>query len=167
METSAVSSPKKRPDFLTVICILTFIGSGFGIINNVTNYLNADVLTEMGKQAIDQNREKVDSESSGEGKKLADQMMSGASAMMDKKKLKQNYLLTVLSNIMTLAGALLMFRLRKSGYWLYVAGIVVLVATPVVIFGTGNLLSMSITMLFAAIGILFIILYSLQLRHLH
>ena len=167
METSAVSSPKKRPDFLTVICILTFIGSGFGIINNVTNYLNADVLTEMGKQAIDQTREKVDSESSGEGKKLADQMMSGASAMMDKKKLKQNYLLTVLSNIMTLAGALLMFRLRKSGYWLYVAGIVVLVATPVVIFGTGNLLSMSITMLFAAIGILFIILYSLQLRHLH
>ena len=167
METSAVSSPKKRPDFLTVICILTFIGSGFGIINNVTNYLNADVLTEMGKQAIDQNREKVDSESSGEGKKLADQMMSGASAMMDKKKLKQNYLLTVLSNIMTLAGALLMFRLRKSGYWLYVAGIVVLVATPLVIFGTGNLLSMSITMLFAAIGILFIILYSLQLRHLH
>ena len=167
METSAVSSPKKRPDFLTVICILTFIGSGFGIINNVTNYLNADVLTEMGKQAIDQNREKVDSESSGEGKKLADQMMSGASAMMDKKKLKQNYLLTVLSNIMTLAGALLMFRLRKSGYWLYVAGIVVLVATPVVIFGTGNLLSMSITMLFAAIGILFIILYSLQLKHLH
>jgi len=167
METSAVSSQKKRPDFLTVICILTFIGSGFGIINNVTNYLNADVLTEMGKQAIDQNREKVDSESSGEGKKLADQMMSGASAMMDKKKLKQNYLLTVLSNIMTLAGALLMFRLRKSGYWLYVAGIVVLVATPLVIFGTGNLLSMSITMLFAAIGILFIILYSLQLRHLH
>jgi len=167
METSAVSSPKKRPDFLTVICILTFIGSGFGIINNVTNYLNADVLTEMGKQAIDQTREKVDSESSGEGKKLADQMMSGASAMMDKKKLKQNYLLTVLSNIMTLAGALLMFRLRKSGYWLYVAGIVVLVATPVVIFGTGNLLSMSITMLFAAIGILFIILYSLQLKHLH
>ena len=167
METSAVSSPKKRPDFLTVICILTFIGSGFGIINNVTNYLNADVLTEMGKQAIDQNREKVDSESSGEGKKLADQMMSGASAMMDTKKLKQNYLLTVLSNIMTLAGALLMFRLRKSGYWLYVAGIVVLVATPLVIFGTENLLSMSITMLFAAIGILFIILYSLQLRHLH
>ena len=167
METSAVSSPKKRPDFLTVICILTFIGSGFGIINNVTNYLNADVLTEMGKQAIDQTREKVESESSGEGKKLADQMMSGASAMMDKKKLKQNYLLTVLSNIMTLAGALLMFRLRKSGYWLYVAGIVVLVATPVVIFGTGNLLSMSITMLFAAIGILFIILYSLQLKHLH
>ena len=167
METSAVSSPKKRPDFLTVICILTFIGSGFGIINNVTNYLNADVLTEIGKQAIDQNREKVDSESSGEGKKLADQMMSGASAMMDKKKLKQNYLLTVLSNIMTLAGALLMFRLRKSGYWLYVAGIVVLVATPLVIFGTGNLLSMSITMLFAVIGILFIILYSLQLKHLH
>ena len=167
METSAVFSPKKRPDFLTVICILTFIGSGFGIINNVTNYLNADVLTEMGKQAIDQTREKVDSKSSGEGKKLADQMMSGASAMMDKKKLKQNYLLTVLSNIMTLAGALLMFRLRKSGYWLYVAGIVVLVATPVVIFGTGNLLSMSITMLFAAIGILFIILYSLQLKHLH
>jgi len=166
METSAVSRPKKRPDFLTVICILTFIGSGFGIINSLINYLNADVLTEMGQQAIDQTKAKVDAESSGEGKKLADEMMSGASAMMDKKKMKQNYLLAVLSNIMTLAGALLMFKLRKTGYWLYVAGIVVFVATPILIFGTSNLLNIGITLLFGAIGIIFIILYSLQLKHL-
>jgi len=27
--------PKQRPGLLTAICILTFIGSGFGVLNNI------------------------------------------------------------------------------------------------------------------------------------
>ena len=59
-----------------------------------------------------------------------------------------------------------MFRLRKTGYWLYIAGIVVLVAAPLLIFGTSNLLNLGIAMLSGGIGMLFILLYSLQLKHL-
>ncbi len=168
METpNAVAEKKKRPQFLTVLCILTFLGSGFGLINALTNYVNADVLVEFAKEAIDQSKDKVANElEPGKGKKLAEQMISGASAMTSPEKLKQNYLLTIISNLITLGGALMMFRQKRVGFWIYVVGMVVLVATPVVIFGAGNLLSLGLMIGFAVIGILFIVLYSFNLKHL-
>jgi hypothetical protein len=137
------------------------------MINSLTNYVNADVLAEIGHEAIDQTREKVDEEvASGEGKNLAEKMISGASAMLDPEKLTQNYLLGFISNMITLSGAILMFRLRKIGFWLYVAGTAVLVATPLIIFGVSNLLSLGLTLGFGIVGILFIVLYSFNLKQL-
>ncbi len=162
-----VQAPKRRSDFLTVLCVLTFLGSGMGILNSLTNYVNADVLSEIAHEAIDLTKEKVDEKvASGEGKKLAEKVISGASAMLDPEKLKQNYLLGFISNLVTLGGAILMFRLRKIGFWLYVAGTVVLVATPLIIFGASNLLSLGLTLGFGIVGILFIVLYSLNLKQL-
>jgi hypothetical protein len=168
METiQPLAAPKKRPDFLTVLCILTFLGSGFGIINNLTNYVNSDFLSEIAKGAIDESKEKVDQEVNSEsGKQLADKLLSGASAMMNPEKLKQNYLLAIISNIITLGGALLMFKLRKVGFWAYVLGIAILVATPMIIFGTNNILSLGMTLGLGFVGILFIVLYSMNLKHL-
>jgi hypothetical protein len=54
METLApVNTKKSRPDFLTVLCILTFIGSGFNLVSALTNYVNADVLSAFATEAID------------------------------------------------------------------------------------------------------------------
>lgn len=164
--TATAASPRKRPDFLTVLCILTFIGSGFGLVSALTNYANADVLTEIAKDALDQSKEKVDEDLEGSEKGIANKVISGAASMMDPVKLKQNYLLTFVSNLITLSGAFLMFRLKKAGFWLYVAGTLMLVVTPVIIFGPGNLFSLGLTFLFGIIGILFIVLYSLNLKYL-
>ena len=162
-----VGAPKRRSDFLTVLCVLSFLGSGFGIVNSLTNYANADVLSEIGREAIVQTREKVDEEvESGKGKKIAEKMISGASAMLDPEKLKQNYLLGLISNLITLGGAIMMFRLRKIGFWMYIAGTMVLVATPLIIFGVSNLLGLGITFGFGVVGILFIVLYSINLKQL-
>jgi hypothetical protein len=162
-----VAEPKKRPDFLTVLCILTFLGSGLGIFNNLTKYVNSDIISSVAKEAIDMSKENIDSAGSTEsGKKLADKLLSGASDLMNPAKLKQNYLLSMISNAITLLGAFLMFRLKKIGYWTYVAGIVVLVATPLIIFGAGNILSLGMTLGLGFVGILFIVLYSLNLKHL-
>ena len=162
-----VGAPKRRSDFLTVLCVLSFLGSGFGIVNSLTNYANADVLSEIGREAIVQTREKVDEEvESGKGKKIAEKMISGASAMLDPEKLKQNYLLGLISNLITLGGAIMMFRLRKIGFWMYIAGTMVLVATPLIIFGVSNLLGLGITFGFGVVGLLFIVLYSINLKQL-
>lgn len=167
METQIPEKARsRRPDFLTVLCILTFLGSSFGLINAVTNYINADVLTELGKEGIEKSKEQVNSELSGSEHKIADKVLSGASAMLDPVKLKQNYLLSFVSNLLTLAGGFLMFRLRKTGFWLYVAGTAILVVTPVVIFGASNILSLGIMLGYGVIGILFIILYYLNLKHM-
>jgi hypothetical protein len=161
-----VTAPKRRPDFLLVLCILTFLGSGFGLISACTNYINADVLTELGQDALDQSKHEAGKELSGGEKRLAEKVINSASAMLDPVKLKQNYLLSFIANLLTLGGGILMFRLRKAGFWLYIAGTAVLVATPAIIFGAGNLLSLGMTMGSGIVGILFIVLYSLNLKHL-
>jgi len=161
-----VTAPKRRPDFLLVLCILTFIGSGFGLVNACTNYINADVLTEIARDALEKSKHEAGKEFSGTEKRVAEKMINGVTSMMDPEKLKQNYLLTFIGNILTLAGGILMYRLRKSGFWVYIAGTVLLVATPVIIFGVGNMFSLGITFMLGIVGILFIVLYSLNLKHL-
>ena len=167
METQTpVTTPRRRPDFLTVLCILTFIGSGFGLLNAFTNYINADVLTEFAQEAIGKSKEKVSEDLSGGEKRIAEKIISEASSMLDPKKLKQNYLLTFAGNLFTLFGAILMFRMRKTGFWLYVAGTVALVTAPVIIFGPDNLLGLGLSFMLGLVGVLFIVLYSLNLKHL-
>jgi hypothetical protein len=160
------TAPKRRPDFLLVLCILTFLGSGFGLINACTNYINADVLTEIARDALEKSKHEAGKEFNGRDKKLAEKMITGVSSMMDPEKLKQNYLLTFIGNLLTLAGGILMFRLRKAGFWVYIVGTVLLVATPVIIFGVGNIFSLGITLMVGIGGILFIVLYSLNLKYL-
>ena len=41
-ETQATRA--KRPTFLTVLCILTFIGSGWGVLGSIFNFFTADVI---------------------------------------------------------------------------------------------------------------------------
>jgi hypothetical protein len=167
MDTSPeVTAPKRRPDFLLVLCILTFLGSGFGLLSACTNYISADVLTELGQDALNQSRQEAGKELSGGEKRLVEKVINNASALLDPVKLKQNYLFSFISNLLTMGGGILMFRLRKAGFWLYIAGTVVLVATPAIIFGVGNLLSLGMTMGSGIVGILFIVLYSLNLKHL-
>ena len=37
---------RRRPVFLTVLCILTFIGSGWGVLSNLFSIFTADALNE-------------------------------------------------------------------------------------------------------------------------
>ncbi|MDA8886218.1 hypothetical protein N9I68_01420 [Bacteroidia bacterium] len=41
MEENTSTFPQ-RPTFLTVLCILTFIGSGYGIFQGITSYATAE-----------------------------------------------------------------------------------------------------------------------------
>jgi uncharacterized membrane protein YjjP (DUF1212 family) len=58
-----------------------------------------------------------------------------------------------------------MFRLKKAGYWLYILGTAISIAGPLYIFG-GNLISMLSTVLIGIAGIVFVILYGLNLKYL-
>lgn len=47
MEQFTNDAPQKRPDQLTVICILTFIGSGLAAFSNIIIYLNFEMLLDI------------------------------------------------------------------------------------------------------------------------
>lgn len=166
---SAESIPTgpQRPTFLTVLCILTFIASGWGIFSNISNYMNAAVNAKVAETLLDSTKEKISKEADSEGtSKLAEQVFSGASKLIDPASIKKNALFSILANLLTLVGAFLMFQLKKQGFWVYLAGTAISIITPIIVYGASNILSIGMTAGIGFFGILFVVLYSLNLKYL-
>ncbi len=52
-QSTGVPSGPQRPTLLTVLCILTFIGSAWGVISNISSYMNADVSSQVAGTMLD------------------------------------------------------------------------------------------------------------------
>lgn len=153
-----------RPVFLTVLCILTFIGSGLAIIGSSFSYLTADTRAALIRRAMEDTKDKIDEAGAGNSG-IAEKMIAGTSKMEEPENLKKNALSGIVAAVCTLGGAIFMFRLKKAGYWLYILGTAISIAGPLYIFG-GNLISMLSTVLIGIIGIVFVVLYGLNLKYL-
>jgi hypothetical protein len=167
METSTTPI-SKRPTFLTVLCILSFIGSSYFIFNGITTYMNADASSQMISSALDSARVEVQKEVGADDKagQMADKMLAGVSKMSDPKLMKQNALYMILANILSLGGAYLMFQQRKMGFWIYLLGTGIFILSPVIVFGATNFMSLGMTLLYGFVGLVFAVLYALNLRHM-
>ena len=102
MEDS-VFEEKKRPDFLKVLCILTFIGAGFGIIGGIMTmfFSNVAVLESLQKIMEDAGQDS----SAFDPENFSHAMSKG--------------LMVIVLNILALVGAVMMFNLNKLGFYLY------------------------------------------------
>jgi hypothetical protein len=168
MEQTQTGNASLRPTFLTVLCILTFLGSGWGIVNNASTYMNANVSAEIAKPMLDSAQQEIQKEASDNetAAKIADRVISGASDLLDPAKMKKNALFGILANVLTLGGAFLMFQLRKPGFWVYLGGTLLAILSPVLVYGASNLMSLGMTAIYGFFGVIFVILYSLNLKHL-
>jgi len=163
------TSPVARPTFLTVLCILTFIGSGWGVISNVNSYFSADKInTEAVRKAVDSASATIANQSDGNtpGAKVVEKVMSGASDMMVPEKLKKNALLMTIANLLTLGAGFLMFQQKKTGFWLYLLGVGFSIAVPLLVYGAGNIVSLISSMSYGFFGVLFAVLYAMNLKHM-
>lgn len=94
---------KKRPDFLTFLCVLSFINSAFWIIcYTVFSFMGNPVFLTKVNEAIENAGQDVPEEFSA--------MMEHAGSIG-----ASNVVLTIIS----LVGAVLMFKLNKTGFYLY------------------------------------------------
>ncbi len=124
MEEQNVQTTNQRPTFLTVLCILTFIGSGlFGILLNLFAIFGIGALNSF--------------------------MSSYGGTGVETSIL--NSVLILVFSAASIYGAILMWQLKKMGFYIYVAAQVLIVA-----FGWSI-----IALIFA---VLFIILYYLNLK---
>ncbi len=146
----------ERPSFLTVLCILTFVGVGFSIISSVFGLFTMSMLEGVMTDLND---------SIGEGDDFSQSLGNGY------RWTKITYLLSIAGSILCLAGALFMWKLRKIGYFIYVVGQII----PL----TGTVLSIGSTFngMFANFGVAsilwsmifpvgFIIMYGLHLKYM-
>ena len=136
----------KRPVFLTVLCILSFIAAGLGILGYIT------LIGAMGMVAT------VASGMEGmEGMEgLSSAISSGPSAGMTWAYIIVGFLTTIVA----LFGVIKMWKLNKSGFMLYVGATVVSIIMSVVYSGFGA------AIFGIVISAAFIVMYGLNMKHL-
>lgn len=150
-----------RPTFLTVLCVLTFIGSAWGIFNGITSYTSADVASGIMGEQLELAQDELENQEGAEG---IGKLFDSVNEAMEPEKIRNSGIVAVVSNILTLIGALLMWGLRKTGFFVYVAGTIAGIVAPIMIYqGFVGAAAAGLTAFF---GILFVVLYFVNLKHL-
>lgn len=149
-----------RPLFLTILCALTFIGSVAGIIINSRGYINAD--------------SEVERISSGKSKtRLKNLFTPGKTAFDEPVRINnlnvENYkkfsIGCIASYILCLIGAVLIYKLKRTGFYSFTLGTFFNLITHLLLFGD-NFGAMGISIIFALGGLVFIILFGLNLKYM-
>lgn len=165
--------PLLRPTLLNVLCILTFIGSSWAIITNLWAYntaaKTAQMVSYVRSRNIPDSIRKQDSVLYKVGDKK--RSMFGEKTMLSFTKLftadaiRKNALGGMISAVFTLLGALLMWRLRRMGFYLYILGVIIGVIVPFWLYGN-SLVAVGISAFSSFFGFVFIALYALNFRAL-
>src|SRR5262249_28708284 len=155
----AGQEPKKMPETIKVVSVLTFIGSGLAIIFGLWGFSQA-------KASYDrymENRDKMD------------QMPSFLKNMMGphpEEYLRNNLdnrlpilLITVVGAILCIYGAMMMRQLKKAGFGIYVIGELLPFLSIFLFIGLGNS-GMGGLIFGCVIALVFILLYASQLKHM-
>ena len=159
METLSVH-PRPRPVLLTVLCVLTFIGSGFGVFGNLMAMFASPFLEFLQPSIFE---EAFSHLGNNPGDQFIKQALDMGVLALD------NFLGITLSKFifyaLSLVGAIMMFQMKKIGFYLYiVAQVGFLFIGPVFL---GWNLFVSIALLFSAFfSIIFIALYAIHLKHM-
>ena len=159
----------KRSGFLTALCVLTFIGSAFGIVSGINSFFTANQSATMAKQQMGgADSAKIEKLKNAPDKKsqFEYKMMTSVGTLLDPEKLKKAGIAGLVTNVMTLAAALLMWQRRRIGFYLYVGGIIAAVCTPIAIFGSGNFIAMLSAFVPGFFGLAFIVMYGFCLKEM-
>ena len=103
---------KKLPPFLKVLCILTFVGAGFGILGSIYAMFMQDFTIRMLEG----------SNSAFQDNPFLSGFDNSAYIETLKKWGQINNLLALLGSALCLVGALLMWKLKKNGFFIYLFG---------------------------------------------
>jgi type III secretory pathway component EscR len=169
--TDFEKEPRLRPTLLTVLCILTFIGSSWTIIANVWSYSTA-ARSAKAFSTIMKRQDDSGTQSDTTVQKRKDEkhsifekkMMTSVSKIMTEENIRKNSTGAIISGLFTLVGAVLMWRLRRIGFYLYIAGVFIGLIVPFYLFGN-NLLAVGMSVFSGFFGLVFIALYALNFKN--
>lgn len=159
--TNTMEPQKNRPMLVTILCVLTFIGSIAGLIFHSVGYLNSTA--------------KVEALKSGESKTQLKNLFSSRSNTTAKEVVTvgnlnvENYekysIGCIASYILSLVGAVLIFKLKRTGFYSFTLGTFFNLIAHFLLFGD-NFGVMDISILVALGGLVFIILFGMNLRYM-
>jgi len=150
----------ERPSFLTVLCIITFVFSGFLLISTLFGLVTYDELAQ--QEAFELTI--VSMEELGENLPGMDENIRDLE-IFNKEQMDNNVTLqamSILSILLSLFGAFLMYQLKKVGFHLYLASKVVGLI-PLLIFTLSTAVFWAYG-IFLVFTIAFVIMYSRNLK---
>jgi hypothetical protein len=151
--------PKKLPDMLNVLTILTFIGNGIGLLFSIYGFVNARASYEKTVQLQD----KIDEMPAMVKKMMGPDPVGTSLKMLDNRV--PLLLLALVAYGLCVYGAIQMRQLKKTGFSLYVLGDIVPLVSTFLFMGVGSLSGFAF--LFGMVfTVVFIILYASQLKYM-
>jgi len=152
-----LEEPKKRPETLNIISILTFIGSGITILLQLYSFAKA----QSNYDQIVQNQDKLDQLPG-----FLKRMMGSDPVGMARKTLETRtpmLILVVVAAALCIYGAMQMRQLKKIGFPIYIIGELLPFIAYYIFLGPMPIISLVFGLL---INGGFIIMYATQLKHL-
>ncbi len=166
--TTTAGAPA-RPTFLTVLCILSFIGCAWYAFSGISGYFTLKALAPASgavSEEIDSAMEDAfDSEEMTDaGREIAGALGDAMGSLTDFTAMANSSLAQGLLCLVILIGVWMMWNLKKTGFYIYTVGQLAYVIVPFVMVGglAGGLMGI----LGAFFPVLFIILYALNLKHM-
>jgi hypothetical protein len=153
MEENTVLEKKKLPAFLKILCILSFVGIGVYLVTYIFGYIYVKTLIEDSRLL---------NEAFGEGSDVSITLKDSEPLM--KNGILYN-ILSMVGCIICLVGVIMMWKLKKVGFYIYIVGEIAPMALPFILLGGFGALS-GFSLVLGIIPIIFIALYALNLKHL-
>jgi hypothetical protein len=162
-------SSAPRPRLLTVLCYLTMFASSWIMINSLTALMNPEQVSlafSKELQKIEGQFEQMFKQDPVASERVQD-LITSTAVVNSSSNMRDHSLFSLISNVLTFLGASLMLRLKRNGFRLYFFGTVLGVVTPLLVFGTTNLLGLAYSVYAGFFGLIFTILYASKLKYLN
>ena len=164
MTDTTMPGAPARPTFLTVLCILSFIGGAWALISGTMNLVTPPMdgaIEEMRMKMDDANAEMEEASPALSG------LMDGAMDMAAKAaaNARQIGISNIVIALLSLFGVWQMWNLKKSGFYLYVLATIAGLAVPLIFIGT-NWMAIASVGMGGLVGVVFIVLYGMNLKHM-
>lgn len=148
----------KRPVFLTVLCILTWVGCAIGLVGAIGSIGMSSAASGMSTQMQSTGDPELD-------RSMAAITEASNSAMKYASMISWINLLCIVACAL---GAFFMWQLKKTGFYIYTAGELIPVVASIALLGSmpGGGLFAGLGMIAAIIPVAFVVMYGLNLKHM-
>jgi uncharacterized integral membrane protein len=159
MEQQNAGAPAARPTFLTVLCILSFIAQGFAAIGYIIVALGLGVVSAVAtSDAVNNALDSMSANMTAEENAAMDAVSTAGSASMG---LAWAYIIVgLLCTIICFVGVLKMWKLQKSGFFMYAGASALSIIMGIIYSGMDGLMMGTI------VPVAFIVMYGLNLKHM-
>lgn len=156
-QQNAAGAPAKRPTFLTVLCILSFIAAGFAIIG----YITAITLMGAATAVVSAADDALEAAGDSLGGSYSEMSAAMDTAMSSGPSMGLTWAYVIIGFVCTLVGlygVIKMWKLKKVGFYMYTGASVVSMIMGIVYSGFG--------VMAVIFPIAFIVMYGLNLKHM-